>query len=312
MLLYMPRTESLKVKVQTKRQNCTEKQADPKHTKCSSEQPTTPFQHHIVQTISNGDKNKLESYCQENIAICMISSSHKCIYIYNIYKYTYIYIYNLLPTTVQPTPKRGTCIMRTYFLQKKQSTINYPTNPKQNLFHIILIHLYPIPKNGHQLLRALYGKKTPFFFLVAETFIFHGFLRAHGTNPTNHFIPKIPPKGLGVAPDEAPCRPGARPQKRRPWLARPPRPSAGKTSDDGFQGCCNMWVNIASMEHQGDRMPLFGQFFGYYQLLFWVANWSTMQRMQMLKKRKFIIHTLHQFFVCTLQPKSNVFTTLMK
>ena len=82
MLLYIPRTESLKVKVQTKRQICTEKQADPKHTKCSSGQPTTPFQHHIVQTISSGDKYKLESYCKENAAICMISSSHKCMYIY--------------------------------------------------------------------------------------------------------------------------------------------------------------------------------------------------------------------------------------
>lgn len=198
MLLYIPRTESLKVKVQTKRQLCTEKQADPKHTKCSSGQPTTPFQHHIVQTISSGDKYKLESYRKENTAICMISSSHKCMYI-NMYVYIYIFVTYYLQPPNQP-PKN------TYYanilLTKKQSTINYPTNPKQNLFHIILIHLYPIPKTGHQLLRAFYGKKkTPFFFGGRNLHFSWFFLRGLmvPTQPTTS-SQKFPRKGSVLHP----------------------------------------------------------------------------------------------------------------
>ena len=112
-----------------------------------------------------------------------------------------------------------------------------PTQNKIYSIYIILIHLYPIPKTGHQLLRAFYGNKNACCFcLWPKPLFFMGFWGLIVPIQPTTSSQKFPPFKGSVLRCEAPCRPGAQPQKRRPWLARPPRPSAGKTSDDGFPG----------------------------------------------------------------------------
>ena len=116
--------------------------------------------------------------------------------------YVYIYIYFFVTYYLQPPNQPPKSIYyANILLKQKKSTINYPTNPKQNLFHIILIHLYLIPKTSHQLLRAFYGNKKHLFFLWPKPSLFMGFFGGSWYQPNQRLHPKtFPPKGSVLHP----------------------------------------------------------------------------------------------------------------
>lgn len=121
----------------------------------------------------------------------MISSSHKCMYIY-------IYICNLLPTTAQPTPKKHILCEHTSLKKNRLST----TQPTQNkiysiLFLFIYISSQKLATNYSELFMAT--KNT--CFLWPKPSLFMGFFGGSWYQPNQRLHPKtFPPKGSVLHP----------------------------------------------------------------------------------------------------------------
>ena len=113
-------------------------------------------------------------------------------FISQVYVYIYIFVTYYLQPPNQP-PK--SIYYANILLLKKKIDYQLPNQPKNKIYSILFLFIYissqKLATNYSELFMAT---KKHLFFLWPKPSLFMGFLGAHGTNPTNDFIPKLSPR----------------------------------------------------------------------------------------------------------------------